>query len=100
MKDADNVNDLEAVSSGFQSFENAAADIVLAASFNISGTRVVLCSADHRIRVYNVDNDNAWKLADQWRGHDAEILDVSIIHFDRHDEKMITRRRYSGLRLS
>lgn len=78
MKAVDIVDDVEQpVGSGFQSFEHAAADIVLAASFNVSGSRVVLCSADHRIRVYNIDQDNTWTLADQWRGHDAEILDVS-----------------------
>ena len=76
MNDSRPIDDIEPMSSGFQSFENAAADIVLAASFNASGTRIVLCSADHRIRVYNIDRDNAWTLADQWRGHDAEILDV------------------------
>lgn len=51
---------------------------MLAASFNSSGTRIVLCSADHKIRVYNIDEDNEYFLVDQWRGHDAEVLDASI----------------------
>ena len=62
---------------GFQSFEHAAADVVLAASFNSSGNRVILCSADHKVRVYNIDQNDIWTLADQWRAHDAEVLDVS-----------------------
>ncbi len=73
-------NDLEAMEgrkNGFQSFEHAAADIVLAACFNYSGTRIVLCSADHKIRVYNIDPNDEYLLVDQWRGHDAEVLDAS-----------------------
>jgi len=98
MKDSDIDNNLEPISNGFQSFENAAADIVLAASFNTSGTRIVICSADHKIRVYNIDQDNAWTLVDQWRGHDAEILDVSGATCS--DGKMLKMRRYNGLRLA
>lgn len=79
MEDTDSTNGIEKAEGGFQSFEHAAADIVLAASFNSSGTRVVLCSADHKLRVYKVDPFSAWNLMDQWRGHDAEVLDASII---------------------
>lgn len=61
---------------GFQSFEHAAADIILAASFNTLGSRVAVCSADHRIRVYCIDQDKVWSLLDQFRGHDGEVLDV------------------------
>ena len=79
-KDINAMNHLEPTKTGFQSFEHAAADIVLAASFNSSGTRAVLCSADHKIRVYNIDrNNDVWTLADQWRGHDAEVLDVGVV---------------------
>lgn len=68
---------------GFQSFENAATDVVLSMNFDCSGTRVVLCSADHKLRVYNVDETNEWTLIDQWRGHNAEILDASLLCFLR-----------------
>ena len=78
MEETDNMTGVDPVKSGFQSFEHAAADIVLAASFDSSGTRVALCSADHKIRIYNIDGENAWILADVWRGHDAEILDARI----------------------
>ena len=78
MSDKNSFNDIEGRKNGFQSFEHAAADIVLAASFNSSGTRIILCSADHRIRVYNIDQSDEYFLVDQWRGHDAEVLDASI----------------------
>lgn len=76
IEDADN---LDSVKNGFQSFEHAAADIVLAASFNSSGTRIALCSADHKIRVYDLDGEDSWALTDVWRGHDAEILDARLL---------------------
>ena len=62
---------------GFTLIEHGAADIVLAASFSLSGTRITLCSADHKIRVFDLDEKESWSLTDQWRGHDAEVLDVS-----------------------
>lgn len=77
MNDNNKSNDIEGRKNGFQSFEHAAADIVLAASFNTSGTRIILCSADHKIRVYNIDQSDEYFLVDQWRGHDAEVLDAS-----------------------
>ena len=78
MNDNDESNDVEGRKNGFQSFEHAAADIVLATSFNNSGTRIILCSADHKIRVYNINQKDEYFLVDQWRGHDAEVLDASI----------------------
>ena len=79
MDEIDNADSPESVKNGFQSFEHAAADIVLAASFNSSGKRVALCSADHKIRIYDIDGEDSWILTDVWRGHDAEILDARFI---------------------
>lgn len=78
MGENNNLEDIGERNNGFQSFEHAAADIVLAAVFNHSGTRIILCSADHKIRVYNIDQNDEYFLVDQWRGHDAEVLDASI----------------------
>lgn len=78
MVESESFGSIEPVKSGFQSFEHAAADIVLAASFNAAGTRVALCSADHKIRVYSISQDKTWTLLEQFRGHDAEVLDVSL----------------------
>jgi len=65
---------------GFTSIDHTAADIVLSAAFNPSGTRIALGSADHRIRVYDAGQSDDWNLIDQWRGHDAEVLDVGHIY--------------------
>ena len=81
MDEDESTDNLDSVKNGFQSFEHAAADIVLAASFNSSGTRIALCSADHKIRVYDIDGEDCWVLRDVWRGHDAEILDARLIYF-------------------
>lgn len=67
----------DSVEYGFRSFDHGAADIILAIAFNSSGTRIVIGSADHRIRVYDIEQNNDWILIDQWRGHDAEVLDAS-----------------------
>lgn len=66
------------VEHGFTNFDHGAADVVLAASFNSSGSRLALGSADHKIRVYDVEQDETSTLVDQWRGHDAEVLDASL----------------------
>lgn len=70
------VDNIEEARNGFQSFEHAAADIILAAGFDAAGTKVALCSADHKIRVYIISQDKDWILLDRFRGHDAEVLDV------------------------
>ena len=63
---------------GFRNFEHGAADVILAVAFNSSGTRIALGSADHKIRVYDVEQDETSTLVDQWRGHDAEVMDASL----------------------
>ena len=64
--------------SGFTNVEHGANDIILAATFNHQGTRIALCSADHKIRVFDLSAKNDWHLIDQWRGHDAAVLDVIV----------------------
>lgn len=66
------------VEHGFKNFDHGAADIILAMAYNSSGTRLASGSADHRIRVYDLKQNDDWILIDQWRGHDAEILDASL----------------------
>ncbi len=41
------------------------------------GRRKVTASSDHRLRVFDKLPDETWKLVDTFKGHDAEILDVS-----------------------
>lgn len=76
--DFDPLPQAELVEYGFKKFDHGAADIVLAVAFNSSGTRIALGSADHKIRVYDIEQDRSWNLVDQWRGHDAEVLDASL----------------------
>lgn len=97
MDDGHDATGIEPTKRGFQSFEHAAADIVLAASFNAAGTRVVLCSADHKIRVYSISQDNVWTSLDQFRGHDAEVLDVRIASA-RIGQMLTARPRFNGSR--
>ncbi|KAL9123676.1 MAG: hypothetical protein Q9217_006917 [Psora testacea] len=63
--------------SSFQNFENVAADNVQALAFNSPGNRIAFASADHKLRVYNSNPAREWTLFDQWRGHDADVLDAS-----------------------
>lgn len=66
------------VEHGFRNFDLGAADIILAMAYNSSGTRIAIGSADHRIRVYDLEQNDDWSSIDQWRGHDAEVLDASL----------------------
>ncbi|MCJ1387322.1 epoxide hydrolase, soluble (sEH) [Xylographa bjoerkii] len=65
----------EMVTQGFQSLAHSSNDLVLAAHFNEYGTRLVTGSADHRIRVFDLNQEH-WQLTDLWRGHNGEVLDV------------------------
>ncbi|MCJ1283200.1 epoxide hydrolase, soluble (sEH) [Xylographa opegraphella] len=67
--------DREMVTQGFRNFAHSSNDLVLAAHFNEYGTRLVTGSADHRIRVFDMNQEN-WQLTDLWRGHNAQVLDV------------------------
>lgn len=78
---------------GFKNFDHEAADVVLAVAFNSSGTRIALGAADHKIRVYDVEQDETSTLVDQWRGHDAEVMDASLPHLP---EFSVLRRLSQG----
>ena len=61
---------------GFVALAHGSSDLVLAAHFNFYGTRLVTGSADHRIRVFDLDERAGWQIVDAWRGHNGEVLDV------------------------
>lgn len=66
--------------SGFRSFENVAADAILSINYTPSGTRCAIAAADHKVRIYDCANQDSGiqpTLLEQWKAHDAEILDVS-----------------------
>lgn len=60
----------------FNSFDPGHADLVTVTKFNFYGNRLLTASADHRIKVWDLQKDGSWTLIDAWRGHDAEIRDV------------------------
>lgn len=65
---------------GFHEFDQDAQDVVLAVNYNLYGNRIVTASADHHLRVYDRnDATQEWSLTESWRGHDAEITDVSSV---------------------
>ena len=81
----DTSNGPEESNSGFQSFDKVATDVVLANSFNSAGTRFATASADHRLRIYDVVDEDQTTLVDQWRAHDAEVTGVSCLEGPSYD---------------
>ena len=63
---------------GFKELSLSSPDIVLASHLNFYGNRLVTGSADHRIRVFDMNNSEDWVLVDAWRGHNGEVLDVCV----------------------
>ncbi|KAF2796672.1 nucleoporin seh1 [Melanomma pulvis-pyrius CBS 109.77] len=59
----------------FQPFSHGHQDLVLAVDFNYFGTRMVTASSDHRLKVWD-KKDDSWTLVENWKAHDAEIVDV------------------------
>ncbi|KAF2475843.1 WD40 repeat-like protein [Lindgomyces ingoldianus] len=59
----------------FQTFAHGHQDLVLAVDFNYFGTRMVTASSDHRLKVWD-KKDDSWTLVENWKAHDAEIVDV------------------------
>ncbi|KAH8709946.1 WD40-repeat-containing domain protein [Phaeosphaeriaceae sp. PMI808] len=59
----------------FQTFAHGHQDLVLAVDFNYFGTRMVTAGSDHRIKVWD-KKDESWTLVENWKAHDAEIVDV------------------------
>ena len=65
-----------AMAHGFQPLSHANDEVVLTAAFNKYGNRLVTGSADHRLRVFD-EKDGNWVLTEVWRGHNAEVLQVT-----------------------
>ncbi|KAK3109920.1 hypothetical protein LTR53_016328 [Teratosphaeriaceae sp. CCFEE 6253] len=52
-------------------------DLVLATAFNLYGTRMATASSDHRVKVWDRnDQTGQWIVIDVWTAHDAEVTDV------------------------
>lgn len=61
----------------FGTFNHGHHDIVQAIHYNFYGNRMLTASSDHHLKVWNKKGEKDWELVDTWRGHDAEIMDVS-----------------------
>ena len=62
---------------GFLPLTHSDTEVVLCADVDRYGTRLVTVSADHRLRVFELDEASGeWELVDAWRGHNGMILDV------------------------
>ena len=61
----------------FQSFNHGHQDLVLAVDYNFYGTRMVTASSDHHLKVWD-RKDQDWMLVDSWKGHEAEVVGVSM----------------------
>ncbi|KAJ2999908.1 epoxide hydrolase, soluble (sEH) [Globomyces sp. JEL0801] len=60
-------------------FPAAHNDIIHDISYDHYGTRLVTCSSDHQIKVWDF-LDNEWSINDTWRGHDSAVLKASFAH--------------------
>lgn len=61
----------------FAPFKASTVETTVCAHFDRYGTRLATGSADHRIRIYDLDPDtDTWTLLDVWRGHHAEVTEV------------------------
>ena len=67
---------------GFKRLDPQTPEVVLCAHYNYYGTRLALGCADHRIRVYDKDAEGTLNIADTWRGHDGEVMDVGDLYHD------------------
>ncbi|KAK3088946.1 hypothetical protein LTR53_019876, partial [Teratosphaeriaceae sp. CCFEE 6253] len=62
---------------GFHRFSHGHLDLVLATAFNLYGTRMATASSDHRVKVWDRnDQTGQWIVIDVWTAHDAEVTDV------------------------
>lgn len=85
MSDQVVTNETQHPTSGFRSFDEISTDVVLSVSFNGTGTRFATASADHRLRIYDLDAENQYTSVDQWRAHDAEVTEVNWAQFQIDD---------------
>jgi nucleoporin SEH1 len=64
-------------SSGAHRFSHGHRDLLLAASYNVYGTRAATSSSDHKLKVWDCnEKTGAWIVTDAWTAHDAQVTDV------------------------
>lgn len=55
-------------------------DLIHGVSYDYYGKRMVTCSSDETIKVWNLNPNGEWELDDSWKGHDDSILQVEWAH--------------------
>lgn len=65
---------------GFTTFKYDNFDLVLTVDYNARGNRLVTASADHKIQVYDLDEEGTLCLTDRWTAHDASISAASHLY--------------------
>jgi len=56
-------------------------DLIHDLSYNYYGNRLVTCSSDQRIKVWDLNEETGqWVINDSWKAHDCSILKVSWAH--------------------
>ncbi|THH28461.1 hypothetical protein EUX98_g5727 [Antrodiella citrinella] len=61
--------------------QNAHNDLVTDAAYDFYGLRLVTCSLDQRIKVWQLDESTgSWGVEDDWKAHDAAVTKVSWAH--------------------
>ncbi|KAK9471122.1 WD40-repeat-containing domain protein [Dipodascopsis tothii] len=51
-------------------------DLIHEVAYDQSGTRIATCSSDHHIKVFELDADGQWALAQSWKAHEGTIHSV------------------------
>ncbi|KAF4616279.1 hypothetical protein D9613_008787 [Agrocybe pediades] len=60
--------------------QNAHGDLVTDVAYDFYGLRLATCSLDQRIKIWRVDDNNAWNMQEEWKAHDAAVSKLSWAH--------------------
>ncbi|KAI8924044.1 WD40-repeat-containing domain protein [Entophlyctis helioformis] len=55
-------------------------DLVHDIAYDYYGTRLVTCSSDQRVKVWDADEAGGWVLNDSWKAHDSSVVKVDWAH--------------------
>lgn len=62
------------------SLETGHKDLLLDMAYDFYGKRLLTCSSDNTLKVWDLAPDGRWELNDSWKGHDDSIRTVSWAH--------------------
>eukprot|EP00842_Homolaphlyctis_polyrhiza_P006279 jgi/Hompol1/6652/HPOL_005044-RA len=55
-------------------------DLIHDIAYDYFGTKLVTCSSDHRIKVWEADQNFSWTLNDAWKAHDSSVVKATWAH--------------------